>query len=103
MFASRIEREQKTVSAMIRMYCRDHHGHKPVLCEDCSALQSYARRRLETCRFQDEKPTCAKCSVHCFKVEMRDKIQTVMRYAGPRMLKRHPILAILHLIDGLSG
>ena len=24
-----------------------------------------------------------------------------MRYAGPRMLLTHPILAILHLVDGL--
>jgi len=40
--------------------------------------------------------------VHCYKAEMRDKIQTVMRYAGPRMMKHHPILAIFHLIDGLK-
>jgi hypothetical protein len=26
-----------------------------------------------------------------------------MRYAGPRMLLSHPILAILHLIDGLRA
>jgi hypothetical protein len=25
----------------------------------------------------------------------------VMRYAGPRMLLSHPVLALLHLIDGL--
>jgi hypothetical protein len=31
---------------------------------------------------------------------MSDKIRTVMRYAGPRMLLRHPILAIGHLLDG---
>jgi hypothetical protein len=24
-----------------------------------------------------------------------------MRYAGPRMLLRHPILAVRHIIDGL--
>jgi len=24
----------------------------------------------------------------------------VMRYAGPRMLRRHPILAIMHILDG---
>ncbi|MGQ9675372.1 MAG: nitrous oxide-stimulated promoter family protein [Chloroflexota bacterium] len=24
-----------------------------------------------------------------------------MRYSGPRMLRRHPLLAIAHIIDGL--
>jgi hypothetical protein len=27
-------------------------------------------------------------------------MRTVMRYAGPRMLWRHPLLAVAHLIDG---
>jgi hypothetical protein len=30
---------------------------------------------------------------------MRDQVKAVMRYAGPRMLWRHPVLAIAHLID----
>jgi hypothetical protein len=31
---------------------------------------------------------------------MREKIRVVMRYAGPRMLFRHPWFAIQHLFDG---
>jgi hypothetical protein len=31
---------------------------------------------------------------------MRDKIRAVMRYAGPRMLSRHPILAFFHFLYG---
>jgi hypothetical protein len=31
---------------------------------------------------------------------MRERIREVMRYAGPRMILRHPILAIWHLLDG---
>jgi hypothetical protein len=27
----------------------------------------------------------------------------VMRYAGPRMLYRHPIMTLQHMIDGLRG
>jgi hypothetical protein len=27
-------------------------------------------------------------------------MREVMRYAGPRMLWRHPLLAVAHLIDG---
>jgi hypothetical protein len=32
---------------------------------------------------------------------MREKIKGVMRYAGPRMMYRHPVLAVLHVFDGL--
>jgi hypothetical protein len=30
---------------------------------------------------------------------MREKIRVVMRYAGPRMTFRHPILTLFHFID----
>ena len=30
---------------------------------------------------------------------MREKIRTVMRYAGPRMIYRHPAAAVRHLLD----
>ena len=32
---------------------------------------------------------------------MRTRIKEVMRYAGPRMLFRHPVLALLHHWDSL--
>ena len=48
------------------------------------------------------KPTCSKCPVHCYKPEMRDRIREVMRYAGPRMYKRHPILTFFHVLDGFG-
>jgi hypothetical protein len=32
---------------------------------------------------------------------MRERVTAVMRYAGPRMLLRHPWLALRHLLDGL--
>jgi hypothetical protein len=70
------------------------------LCLECSELLDYALARLDRCPFQDNKPTCAKCPVHCYKPDMREKVRVVMRYAGPRMLRRHPVLAVLHLVDG---
>jgi Nitrous oxide-stimulated promoter len=91
-------RELKTIDVMVRMYCRRHHGD-PLLCADCFALFDYAQRRLERCVFGDAKPTCAKCVVHCYTVEMREKVRNVMRWAGLRMLLRHPILGIAHLLD----
>ena len=95
----RRDRELATLHVMIRMYCRDHHAADS-LCDDCAALASYATRRLTRCVFGAAKPTCANCTVHCYSADMRERVRTVMRYAGPRMLLRHPVLGIAHLLDG---
>jgi YbgA-like uncharacterized protein len=96
----RRRRELRTLEAMIGMYCRHHH-HGMLLCADCSMLADYARRRLERCVFGDEKPTCANCTVHCYRDDMRERVRTMMRWAGPRMIFRHPVLAVMHkLVDG---
>jgi hypothetical protein len=94
-------RELKTITAMLRMYCRAHrHQPRAPLCASCDELREYASRRLERCVFGDAKPTCTNCLVHCYSAAMREQVRIVMRWAGPRMLARHPILGILHLIDG---
>ena len=96
----RIRREKQTVTAMIDIYCRDQHGTRSDLCPECAALQSYAMQRLERCPFGEEKSTCANCTIHCYRPAMREQIRVVMRYAGPRMIWRHPVLAVRHVLDG---
>lgn len=96
----RLTRERKTIEAMIGLACRDRHGTTEGLCQECSALLAYARGRLEKCPFEERKPTCAKCPIHCYRPERRAEIREVMRYAGPRMLWRHPVLALFHWLDG---
>lgn len=66
----------------------------------CKELLEYSRERLDKCPFGEGKTICTKCPVHCYRQEMRQKIRTVMRYSGPRMLYKHPVIAIQHLIDG---
>jgi len=97
---NRLEREKATIKAMIGIYCTDVHRRQHILCMDCSRLYEYAVQRLDKCPFGDTKPTCVNCLVHCYQPAMRERVKFVMRYAGPRMLLRHPILAIFHLIDG---
>lgn len=94
-------RELKTIATMVRMYCRSH-GHEPrrPLCASCTTLLEYSTRRLDRCVFGDAKPTCANCVVHCYRADMREQIRMVMKWAGPRMLFRHPLMAILHLCHG---
>lgn len=99
--SSRMAREAQTVEAMIALYCHAQHGSRGAPCAECGALLDYARMRLDKCPYQEGKTTCARCPVHCYQPAMRARVRAVMRYAGPRMLLRHPLLAMMHLIDGL--
>jgi|GEM_PF-216274 len=98
--ARRLDRERRTVRAMLELYCRHHHGASSGLCRDCADLEGYARRRLERCPYGPAKPTCVNCPVHCYRAAERERMREVMRFAGPRMIWRHPVLALLHLLDG---
>ncbi len=98
----RIKREKHTVTAMIRLYCKKQHGTKDRLCADCQELFDYAMIRLSKCRFTELKPTCGKCPVHCYQPAMRERIVRVMKNAGPRMLRSHPVMAVRHLLDGFK-
>lgn len=104
----RIEREKKTVEQMIRLYCRHHHGGpmflryhliRADLCDECRELLEYAHARLSHCPHGNGKPSCRKCTVHCYAPRRRMQIKRVMAYAGPQMLMRNPVAAIRHLIS----
>lgn len=86
---------------MIKIYCTAKHGTSKTLCSDCSRLNEYAMNRLERCTFGEDKPTCQKCPIHCYKPDMKIQMQEVMRYSGPRMIFRSPLLAVVHLLKGM--
>jgi hypothetical protein len=98
--SERWSREWKTMEAMMKLYCRDKHGTTAALCSECQNLLDYANVRLDRCRFGEEKPTCAKCPVHCYQRDRREQIKVMMRYAGPRMLWEHPVMSLRHWLDG---
>ena len=98
---SRVGRENKTIGAMVNIYCHDRHGTDGELCPDCRELLDYAHERLDKCPFGEDKPTCAKCTIHCYQSDMRERVTAVMRYAGPRMMSRHPILTMHHILGGM--
>jgi len=91
-----LEREIKTVRIMIEMFCKHHH-HRDELCEGCKKLSDYAQNKIRKCTFGANKPVCTECTIHCFKPAMRSQIREVMRFAGPRMTFKHPVLALHHL------
>lgn len=88
------------MAAMIAVYCRGVHHTSGEPCRECDELLAYAERRIEKCPFHDDKPPCAKCPIHCYQPRIREQVKEVMRYAGPRMLWRHPIFALRHWLDG---
>lgn len=93
----RIEREKKTVSLMIRIFCKKHEGNFS-LCAACQELEKYAHERLDRCKYGDKKTSCRRCPTHCYKPLMKQKICKVMRFSGPRMLIYAPAEAIRHLL-----
>ena len=97
----RLKREHGTLVCMTRIYCSHHHpGHPDAdLCTECSDLMAYAERRLAKCPYGTDKPTCAKCPIHCYKPAQREAARTIMRFAGPRMTWRHPVRSFFHLLD----
>lgn len=96
----RLAREHHTMAAMVRIFCRDKHATKTGLCPECRQFLDYAGVRLERCRFGEEKPTCARCPVHCYQRDRREQARVVMRYAGPRMMWEHPVMSLRHWLDG---
>lgn len=96
--AAKRDREIKTVSLMISLYCRKKHNIKG-LCPECQRLKNYAVQRSEKCPFMETKTFCSNCKVHCYKPDMREKIRDVMRFSGPRMIFYHPVMAIRHVIE----
>lgn len=95
---SYLEEEHRTIVAMLSIYCKAHHNYDGNLCVKCEEVSQYSYARLQNCPFKNHKSTCGNCTVHCYKNSMRTQIKKIMRYSGPRMLMRHPIIAIKHLI-----
>lgn len=93
-----IAHEKKIVGLMIRLYCRRKEKNA-VLCPDCEELLRYAHARLDHCPFGERKSSCKKCTVHCYKPAMRERMRLVMRFSGPRMLLYAPWAAIRHLLN----
>lgn len=93
-----IGQEKKMVSTMIGLYCRGRHKPRgPGLCRACQGLEAYAHQRLDKCPYGDDKDFCSSCPSPCYRPVEKAMIRRVMAYAGPRMIGRHPLMALSHL------
>lgn len=105
--AKRREREKRTISQMVAIYCVGNHPADSrtetsyageSVCLDCKTIDDYCVLRTDRCRQMDTKTSCEECPYHCYAPAERERIRAVMRYAGPRMIKHHPIAAVRHLL-----
>ena len=96
----RIEREKKTLALMIDIYCQRKHGNKKgELCDECKELLEYAHKRLSFCKFGENKSTCSRCPIHCYKKDMKEKVKDVMKFSGPRLIVHNPIELVRHALN----
>lgn len=96
-----LKREATLLESMVRDYCKRHYGGER-LCDNCKAFLTYALTRLAYCPFGENKPTCLKCKIHCYRSEQKETAKIIMRQEGPRMLFKHPVLTVEHMIKNLK-
>lgn len=95
-----ISEEIRLIDAMIKTYYCQEQVNMTEIPE--KRMLNYAKKRLEYCRFGESKTTCQRCPVHCYQENYRNQMKKIMRYSGPRMLLKHPVLTIKHGIRGLT-
>lgn len=94
---SKIEKEKNIIEIMIRLYCR--RRLKVVdLPDEYRDLLAYAHRRLDHCKFGENKTSCKRCPIHCYGPAYRERMREVMRWCGPRMIFYHPLITIRHYL-----
>jgi hypothetical protein len=99
-----IHRDIETVSQFIQIYCDNNHRHQdksPVkasgkiksylngslhLCRDCEKLLLYSAGKRIICPYEP-KPSCKKCTTHCYSAGFREAIREVMRFSGLFLIK----------------
>ena len=101
-------KKKEMIKKMVEIYCKKKHGREnknPItsLCEECEDLLLYANQRIDRCPMMATKTFCSECKIHCYKMDMREKIKEVMKFSGPRMLYHHPVLALKHMAVTIRG
>ena len=76
---NRIEREKQTVCKMIGLFCR-HHLHQVAMSDEYQHLADFVCRRLDHCKYGENKTACKDCPTHCYAPKEREQICEVMRW-----------------------
>ena len=96
---SRTENDRRVLEAMGRKFCKAHHSGKKDpcgLCPSCRETVEATLARTAICPHGHEG-NCQDCTTHCQRGEARERIREIMRYAAPRMVRRHPLMTAEYL------
>ncbi len=111
-----VRRDLRTLVRFISVYCRKCHaddtkcpvelkthdvrsiaGGAVELCPPCTKLLAHAFVKRTRCPM-NPKPSCKRCSEHCYHPAYRREMQRVMRYSGRELVLSGRIDYLLHLI-----
>lgn len=108
----KIAKDIRILGDFTEAYCRAKHGdvlrrhfHSrryftsggPELCDDCTPLLGYAIGKRKACPM-DPKPACRKCPDHCYSDDYKEKIQEVMKFSGPYLIRKGRLGLLLHFL-----
>ena len=65
--------------------------------EEYQHLAKFACRRLDHCKYGENKTACKDCLTHCYAPKERKQIREIMRWVGPRMIFYSPKDAIINI------
>lgn len=88
---------------MIKIFCKSNHSDDNTyncnnLCNKCYDMQKYMHYRIDHCK---QNNFCAYCGTKCHPKDKSDYMKKIMRYSGPRIFKKYPIISIKHFIKKL--
>jgi len=113
--AHRLRKDLKLLATFVRVYCRDSHAEAPMapvelkgydvegivgrpllLCASCRKLLAHAFVKRSTCPY-DPKPSCKKCTTHCYGPAYRQQMRAVMKHSGRRLVMSGRLDYLIHL------
>lgn len=97
--------DRMTMEAIGRIYCRGNHKNRQCdqsgMCPECRLAIEETLERTATCP-KGHVGNCEDCDIHCQRGEAQENIKRIMRYAAPRMMFRHPLMAARYLRKKLT-
>ena len=100
--SGRLDREYRTMHCMVQIYCADHHATAGgALCGECGEFLGLRAAPAREVPVRRRKAGLRQVPDPLLQAAQREQARSIMRYAGPRMVLRHPWLSLTHMLDKL--
>ena len=94
--------KKQLIHEMITIFCAAKHS-RVGNCQICSRLEEYANMKIDRCPLGDSGISCSSCRVHCYGESERSLIKEVMKYAGPGIFLKSPLLTLRYFMNNLMA